>query len=106
MAIVVVVVAIAIIVAFAIVLDNDAFIVPPRNECRVPSPSTSLSSSSAAIVVAIVTRRHCCRHRIPSRRHTSRHRHQPSPAAVLSITFAAPVDGWLLHSPSAQQHTS
>ena len=25
---------------------------------------------------------------------------------VLSITFAAPVDGWLLHSPPAQQHTN
>jgi hypothetical protein len=31
-----------------------------------------------------------------------RHCHQPSPAAVLSITFAAPVDGWLLRSPPAQ----
>jgi hypothetical protein len=36
---------------------------------------------------------------------------QPLPAAVLlffsrpSITFAAPVDGWLLCSPPAQQHT-
>jgi hypothetical protein len=35
----------------------------------------------------------------------------PSPAAVLSlfyrasIAFAAPVDGWLLHSPPTQQHT-
>jgi hypothetical protein len=36
---------------------------------------------------------------------------QPLPAAVLSllsrpsITFAAPVDGWLLRYPPAQQHT-
>jgi hypothetical protein len=35
----------------------------------------------------------------------------PSPSAVLllfyqaSIAFAAPVDGWLLHSPLTQQHT-
>jgi hypothetical protein len=35
----------------------------------------------------------------------------PSPATVLSlfyrasIAFAAPVDGWLLHSPPTQQHT-
>jgi hypothetical protein len=35
-----------------------------------------------------------------------RRRHQPLPAAVLSITFAAPVDGWLLRSPPAQQHTN
>jgi len=27
-------------------------------------------------------------------------------ATVLSITFAAPVDAWLLHSPPAQQHTN
>jgi hypothetical protein len=26
--------------------------------------------------------------------------------AVQSITFAAPVDGWFLHSPPAQQHTN
>jgi len=32
--------------------------------------------------------------------------HQPSPAAVLSITFAAPIDGWLLHSLPTQQHTN
>ena len=37
---------------------------------------------------------------------------RPSPAAVLSllsrpsITFAAPVNGWLLRSPPAQQHTN
>jgi hypothetical protein len=31
---------------------------------------------------------------------------QPLPAAVLSITFAAPVDGWLLRSPPAKQHTN
>jgi hypothetical protein len=31
---------------------------------------------------------------------------RPSPAAVLSITFAAPVDGWLLRSPPAQPHTN
>jgi hypothetical protein len=36
----------------------------------------------------------------------------PSPATVLSlfyrvsIAFAAPVDGWLLHSPPTQQHTN
>ena len=36
----------------------------------------------------------------------------PSPATVLSlfyrasIAFAAPVDGWLLHSPPTQQHTT
>jgi hypothetical protein len=35
-----------------------------------------------------------------------RRRHQPLPAAVLSITYAAPVDGWLLRSPPAQQHTN
>jgi hypothetical protein len=28
------------------------------------------------------------------------------PAAVLSITFAAPVVGWLLHSSPAQQQTN
>ena len=50
-------------------------------------------------------RHRCCR-RIPSRRRPSRRRHQPLPAAVLSITYAAPVDGWLLHSPPAQQHTN
>ena len=31
---------------------------------------------------------------------------QPSPAVVLSITYAALVDGWLLRSPPAQQHTN
>ena len=31
---------------------------------------------------------------------------QPSPAAVLSITFATPGDGWLLRSPPTQQHTN
>ena len=31
---------------------------------------------------------------------------QPSPAAVLSITFATPVDGWLLRSPPTQQQTN
>jgi hypothetical protein len=30
---------------------------------------------------------------------------RPSPAAVLSITFAATIDGWLLHSPPTKQHT-
>ena len=36
----------------------------------------------------------------------------PSPATVLSlfygasIAFPAPIDGWLLHSPSTQQHTN
>ncbi len=89
----------------------------------MPLPLTSLTSSTAAIVVAIivavtivvaviivvvviVTCRHRHRRRIPSCRRPSRRRHQPSPAAVLSITFAAPVDCWLLHSPPAQQHTS
>ncbi len=31
---------------------------------------------------------------------------RPLPAAVLSITFAAPVDGWLLRSPPTQLHTN
>ena len=31
---------------------------------------------------------------------------QPSPAAVLSINFTAPVNGWLLCSPHAQQQTN
>jgi len=31
---------------------------------------------------------------------------QPLPAAVLSITFTAPVDGWLLHSLPTQQHAN
>jgi len=31
---------------------------------------------------------------------------QPLPAIVLSITFAAPIDGWLLRSPPTQQHTN
>jgi hypothetical protein len=53
---------------------------------------------SAAAIVVVVTRRHCRCHRIPLRRHPSCHR--------LSITFAAPVDGWLLRSLPAQQHTN
>ena len=46
-------------------------------------------------------RQHFCRRpppAVPYRR--------PSPAAVLSITFTAPVDGWLLRSLPAQQHTN
>jgi len=31
---------------------------------------------------------------------------QTLPVAVLSITFAAPVDGWLLHYSPTQQHTN
>jgi hypothetical protein len=31
---------------------------------------------------------------------------RPSPAAVLSINFMAPINGWLLRSPPAQQHTN
>jgi hypothetical protein len=58
------------------------------------------------IGVVVVTRLHCRRHRIPLRRHPSRHRHQPSPAAVLSITFATPIDGWLLRSSTAPRSLS
>ena len=57
--------------------------------------------------MVVVTRRHRRRrHRIPSRRHPLHHRHQPSLAAVLSITFGTPVDGWLLHSPPALKSLS
>jgi hypothetical protein len=58
------------------------------------------------VVVVVVTCRHRRRRPIPSRRRPSRRRHQPSPAAVLSITFAAPVDGRVLRSLPAQQHTN
>ena len=56
-----------------------------------------LSSS----LLLLCDRQHFCRRpppAVPYRR--------PLPAAVLSITFTAPVDGWLLHSPPAQQHTN
>jgi len=56
------------------------------------------SAVTIVVVIVVVTRRHRRRHRIPSRRHPSRYR--------LSITFAAPVNGWLLRSPPAQQHTN
>ena len=64
------------------------------------------SAVAIVVVVVVVTRRHRRRHRIISRHHPSRHGHQPSPAAVLSITFATPIDGWLLRSPPAPRSLS
>jgi hypothetical protein len=31
---------------------------------------------------------------------------EPIPSSRRAIAFAAPVDGWLLHSPPTQQHTN
>jgi len=64
------------------------------------------STVTIVVVFVVITCHHFCRHPIPLRRRPSCRRHQPSPAAVLSITFVAPVDDWLLRSPPAQQHTN
>ena len=83
---------------------------------RIPSSPVAPSPLSSSPQHSRGRRHHCqllcpqhrCHRVVIISRHAvpSRHRHQPSPAAVLSITFAAPADGWLLRSPPAQQHTN
>ena len=88
-----------------------AIVVAANRQCRRCSPPLMVGCCVAYSVVcrpichtllsSSCNRHHFCRRppaAIPYRR--------PSlPAAVLSITFTATIDGWLLHSPPTKQHT-